>query len=45
MDWVMVVSNIMMMVRIGIAVNHQVKKGSMLGLISTAEDVPESGYS
>jgi hypothetical protein len=33
------------MMRIGNAVNHQVKNGSMLGLISTAEDVPESGYS
>lgn len=25
--------------------NHQVKNGSMFGLISTAEEVPESGYS
>ena len=25
--------------------DHQVKKGSMLGLMSTAPEVPESGYS
>jgi hypothetical protein len=31
--------------RIGKAVNHQVKNGSMLGLMSMLEEVPESGYS
>jgi hypothetical protein len=28
-----------------IAVNHHVRKGSMFGFISTAEEFPESGYS
>lgn len=31
--------------KIGIVVNHQVKNGSIFGLMSKAPDVPESGYS
>ena len=27
------------------AVNHQVKNGSIFGLMSTADEFPESGYS